>query len=272
MKLIKKRKLSEKFERWDLQIKDTHNFIAEGIVVHNTNLRCGLIRDDENSNPILMCGSKNHRRKIPLKLVQAPKVESGKLAWFINLWNKITFKKIAIQDKEAMANDWYSYPLTIPNVTMMLEALSNDTYGGKTYNGGKKRLQVELFGEVYGSVQGLHYGVPNGLAFRAFDLILDGKYVDYDVFVDVCNAFGVETVPLVYRGPFSITKVKEISEGQTLVTQEKQMREGVVVKPVCERFDPKIGRVILKFISDEYLQAKEPDKKGNVKVTDFQEQ
>ena len=31
------------------------------------------------------------------------------------------------------------------------------------------------------------------------------------------------------------------------------IREGVVVKPLVERNDPKLGRVILKYVGDTYL-------------------
>jgi len=34
------------------------------------------------------------------------------------------------------------------------------------------------------------------------------------------------------------------------------IREGVVVRPTIERIDPKVGRAVLKYISDEYLLAK----------------
>jgi hypothetical protein len=33
----------------------------------------------------------------------------------------------------------------------------------------------------------------------------------------------------------------------------QHIREGVVVRPVQERFDPQIGRAILKYLSDDYL-------------------
>jgi hypothetical protein len=32
-----------------------------------------------------------------------------------------------------------------------------------------------------------------------------------------------------------------------------QMREGVVVRPEKERTDPRVGRVVLKYVSDDFL-------------------
>jgi len=39
----------------------------------------------------------------------------------------------------------------------------------------------------------------------------------------------------------------------------KHLREGVVVKPLIERHDLKIGRAIAKYVSDDYLLAKHSD-------------
>jgi hypothetical protein len=62
----------------------------------------------------------------------------------------------------------------------------------------------------------------------------------------------VATVPVLERGPFSLARVAELSRGQTTLP-DQHIREGVVVRPVVERFDPRIGRVILKYLSDDYL-------------------
>jgi RNA ligase (TIGR02306 family) len=149
----------------------------------------------------------------------------------------------------------YWYPLTLPGVKELLEGLEQAGHS-----------QAILYGEVVGSkVQNLSYGFEGALGFRAFDILVDGKYLDYDTFDITCRHFGIETVPLLYRGPFSLDVVKNLSSGKT-VLQASHIREGVVVKPVVERIDPKVGRVVLKYISDEYLFGKE---KG--KVTDTED-
>ena len=45
MKIIKKEKIEERFIRFDLSIEDTHNFVCEGIVVHNTSSHISLNKD-----------------------------------------------------------------------------------------------------------------------------------------------------------------------------------------------------------------------------------
>lgn len=119
--------------------------------------------------------------------------------------------------------------------------------------------QVVLFGEVYGKVQSLRYGVPNGLAFRAFDLMVDGRYLDFGCFRGLCVAHGIEMVPVLAEEPFSMDRVRELSAGPSVVPGADHIREGVVVKPVRERHSPTVGRVILKYISDDYLCGNHED-------------
>ncbi|MGP0064383.1 MAG: RNA ligase (ATP) [Isosphaeraceae bacterium] len=123
-----------------------------------------------------------------------------------------------------------------------------------------------LFGELYGSgVQDMAYGLANGVkGFRAFDLSIDGKYLDFDEKVAVLERFGVEMVPHLYRGPFSWETVEEHTYGPTTLCPAESAgrfkgREGCVITPVKERYDADLGgsgRVILKSISADYLARK----------------
>lgn len=114
---------------------------------------------------------------------------------------------------------------------------------------------VGLACEVYGNeIQGnFAYDAGVGIGFRVFDISINGKYLDYDQFKYYTDSYGIPTVPVLYQGPFDIEKIKQYSEGSTLVGDKSPFREGVVVKPAVERTHPKIGRVILKYVSDTYL-------------------
>ena len=143
-----------------------------------------------------------------------------------------------------LASSTYWFPVTLPGVTALLEDL------------GSRHRQAILFGEVYGSkVQSLHYGATGRLGFAAFDVLAGGRYLDAGEFRSLCEKHGVPVVPVVYDGLFSIDAVKGVSGGRTLFADE-HIREGVVVRPKVERTDPKVGRVVLKYLSDEYLLAK----------------
>ncbi len=73
------------------------------------------------------------------------------------------------------------------------------------------------------------------------------------------------TVPILWRGPFSLERIAELSRGLTTLADD-HIREGVVVKPAKERFDPEVGRVVLKYLSDDYLLN---DKLRAADVTDL---
>ena len=139
----------------------------------------------------------------------------------------------------------------LPGVKALLEEFAV-TAGAKV---------VILFGEVYGQgVQSLHYGCNKKKGFRAFDLYVDGVFLNYGNFKTMCDMHGVETVPVVYEGPFDLATIKEVSVGDSSLPGAKNIREGVVVRPREERRDPAVGRMVLKFISPDYDLSKHKKK------------
>ena len=194
--------------------------------IHGTNCRVGSLPDEEGGYK-LVAGSHNLQRKEP-------------------------------ENEDGYESHLYWYPLgCIEGVTRLFLHLYSE----------QSNKQIILFGETYGKrVQKSHdYGETNALGFRAFDLYVDGRYVEFAAKMSLFQQFGIPTVPVLYRGPFSIEKVRELSSGQTTVIGATHIREGVVVAPVNERRDPTIGRVILKYVSDEYLLASD-------KNTDFKDE
>jgi RNA ligase (TIGR02306 family) len=127
---------------------------------------------------------------------------------------------------------------------------------------------IIIFGEIFGEgVQDMHYG-QDGIAFRAFDVSVDGKYLDYDSMVKYLEKYDIPTVPLLYRGPFSMEKMEELVDGPTTVCDQKSIkepfkgREGVVVRPLRERYDFDLGgsgRVVLKYVSVDYHERRNKD-------------
>jgi RNA ligase (TIGR02306 family) len=126
---------------------------------------------------------------------------------------------------------------------------------------------IVMFGELFGAgVQDMWYGLENGrVGFRAFDLAVNGKYVDFDVKQTLFTQFGVETAPVLYRGPFSRARVEEHVNGPTTLCPLDRAgkfkgREGIVITPVRERdvtTPAKVfERLILKAISFDYLERK----------------
>lgn len=144
-------------------------------------------------------------------------------------------------DDENLRRNTYWIPYTLPPVRALLEPLA------------ETHRQVILYGEIYGSsIQSFHYGQHKNVGFAAFDLLVDGHYLDWPDFAALCARAGLPTVPVLYEGPFSLEVVRQHSAGKTTF-DDTHIREGVVVKPLRERTDPKIGRVALKYLSDAYL-------------------
>ena len=119
--------------------------------------------------------------------------------------------------------------------------------------------EITLFGETLG-VQDLMYGLPKGeLDFRAFDLRVDGEFLPYGGaggFLDLMGEYGIPTVPVLWVGPFSQDALDHHTGGNSVVEKAGHIREGVVVRPTEERYDPTLGRVVLKSISASYLLRK----------------
>lgn len=116
-----------------------------------------------------------------------------------------------------------------------------------------------LYGEVYGPVQSLKYGLTQP-KFVAFATYRYGSWDDLLVLFSYLKSVGtaVPHVPVLYEGPFDEAKMKELAEQDSVVAQEKgHMMEGVVVVPQQERFHADIGRVALKHISNRYWEFKD---------------
>jgi RNA ligase (TIGR02306 family) len=123
-------------------------------------------------------------------------------------------------------------------------------------------MPVFLIGEVFGRtmgggvVQDLTYN-DEALAFRAFDMCIGNRgketYLGADSFDVQCAVMEISTVPMLYRGPYSKAVVLEHTDGNTTLTDKKQIREGVVVKSAFESKSAHFGRKIAKSVSDAYL-------------------
>ncbi len=74
------------------------------------------------------------------------------------------------------------------------------------------------------------------------------------------NADSLELAQVLATIPFSLDAIRCYSEGKTqLMAKDAHIREGVVVRPLRECNDPRVGRVILKYISDSYLFGEKSD-------------
>ncbi|MER6354402.1 RNA ligase (ATP) [Streptomyces sp. NPDC001634] len=122
--------------------------------------------------------------------------------------------------------------------------------------------RVGIFGEVYGAgVQDLTYGADGRretLGYAVFDVSAD---IDGEVrWLDAVELLAGELplVPRLYEGPYDISRVLDVAGGRETVSgRELHLREGVVIRPVAERYSPVTGgRAIAKAVSPAYLTRK----------------
>lgn len=116
---------------------------------------------------------------------------------------------------------------------------------------------VVLYGEVYGNVQSLTYGLGKGdVRFIAFAAVDQGRWMNQGHLFDALAIAGIPCCPVLHAGPFDHEHIKRLSEGDSSVSVVPgHMMEGVVVVPARERFHGSIGRVAVKHISNRYWES-----------------
>jgi RNA ligase (TIGR02306 family) len=122
---------------------------------------------------------------------------------------------------------------------------------------------VTIVGEIFGAgVQDLTYGMSNTeKAFRIFDVYVGargiGRWLEDDELDNFCAICGIDRVPILYRGPYSKAKMLELSQHTKSVFDNKQVREGIVIKTVPERtYHKGQCRASLKMINEDYYTRK----------------
>ena len=224
MKLLKKTKLKEHYKRYDLEIEGTHTFVAEGVVVHNTNCRVGFVQSDNydmDGKYIYVAGSHRVRRKEP---------EEGKSSLY-----------------------WLPYDLC-PNLKKMMYEL----WEIHCADDAKHAKGIVVYGEIYGAgVQDMQYDCVEGKGFRVFDISIGGEYMGHKKY-KLFKQYKIPCVPILYTGPYSAERVREFTDGDTTLGSQGKFkgREGVVITSATEETHPMIGRKILKSISADYLDRK----------------
>lgn len=110
-----------------------------------------------------------------------------------------------------------------------------------------------VFGEIVGPgiQKGYTYGHETDHAFYAYDVAVDGEYLDPVAFAHFCDERSIPRVPHLFTGEFEEGFVKGLATGDSTIGGQK-CREGVVIKPMQE-VKCMVGRKVLKLLSDEYL-------------------
>lgn len=115
-----------------------------------------------------------------------------------------------------------------------------------------------FLGETFGpGVQDLAY--QDYVDFRIFSTLIGYRsqytWQSFQDLEEIAETLGVQTVPLLYRGPFSKEVMDLHTSGDTTLNA-KHMREGIVIVPATERYDRRVGRVCFKSVSEAYILRK----------------
>jgi len=115
---------------------------------------------------------------------------------------------------------------------------------------------VAVYGEVYGQIQkGFPYDCkPGESKFRAFDILKEGQWLGAEEFIRICDENEIPRVPLIGFIPFNFEKLVELSQKSDVLNSE-HLEEGIVIKPLTERWHEKLGRVSLKLVNPKFLES-----------------
>ena len=139
---------------------------------------------------------------------------------------------------------------------------SNYVRWAKQFELDKKLKPGEIvFGEVVGhGIQGngYNYGFrPGTVGLFIYAVMVDGKYLDFDRFVNFCTTRGFNRVPLLYLGSFKDRPDNEfLWSGRVDCEKDIPCREGFVLATCKEQSCSWGCRKIIKMISPEYLLNK----------------
>lgn len=113
-----------------------------------------------------------------------------------------------------------------------------------------------LYGEAYGQVKGFKYDCQNGeVRFRCFDILQPNRqYVCVKRWHELCDKYNILKVPAVGSGtmPFNYEQLLELCQSKCPLGNP--INEGIVCRPLIERRDYRLGRVIIKLINPSYLE------------------
>ena len=161
---------------------------------------------------------------------------------------------------------WATHEFVYGSRRVQLQTGGSLYYSSDVYAEAAKRQGLDsrlrpgevVYGEIVGP--GIQKGFTYGFAkptFFAYDVMVDGVYLNPPEFWEWCKERDVWRVPLMYLGEYDKARVMEIASGESIIAPDTQpVIEGVVIKPNTEKTHPRIGRKVLKLVNDEYLMSK----------------
>jgi len=120
---------------------------------------------------------------------------------------------------------------------------------------------IVLFGELYGNVQKLKYGLEHDVSFLAFDVYdpVTQAYLTRKEIHELPQAFKLRFVPTLWIGNFYREKIYSLVDGPSLIKGADHIREGIVISSLHESrlpaWETRLDRKKLKLVSNNYLEG-----------------
>jgi RNA ligase (TIGR02306 family) len=230
------------------QARKSHPLFSKYTGIENFRNYTNLFRRGE---PVIFL-EKIHGSNVRLGLVNTYIKRKDPISLFLRLLKKIRTRTVEewvagshnVPRKigENPSDSPYTFLMSITAITNMIRAFKDMDVE-----------QVIVYAEVYGSkIQKLTYGV-DGYTYAVFDIKIDGEFLNWSALKEVCDAYGVSRVPVLYEGAFSADLVKEYGSGKSIVDGADNIREGLVIRPVHEDRTSAGMRKILKYKGIDYL-------------------
>lgn len=122
---------------------------------------------------------------------------------------------------------------------------------------------VVIYGEaIGGKQQGMSHTYGKELLFVAFDVRIDGNWLDVPNAEEVVKKFGLEFVHYV-KIPTELEAIDKerdspSEQARRVGIEEDKMREGVVLRPLMELTKNNGSRIIAKHKRDEFMETRTP--------------
>ena len=208
--------------KYDLET-GTHNFIADDIIVHNSNFRAGWLK----FKPRTLW------QKFKAMLGLGKQWEFVYGSHNVQLNRKFLYSGYYASNVYAKAVHKYNLKEVIPKSTV-------------------------VYGEIYGD--GIQKGYTYGCEqeeqkLAVFDITVNGEYLGREEFLTEAMCMKLTSAPVLFMGKFCDFDFTKIMKGPSTVHPSQLIKEGCVLKPVREE-KSYIGRKGLKCINPEYLLRK----------------
>lgn len=238
MRLIKKEKLLQKYNRWDIEVEGFHNFLAEGVVVHNSHLM--LIWDAKDDE---------------IKLAKRTSIiEDGE-----NFYGCLSVK-------EKYEKSFRNLIEFLKETKSCLNIIIHGEIFGGTYPGRKTEGAVKV-------QSGIFYCDWND--FYAFDLRCDGNYLDVDEANNLFQKFGFFFAKTIFEGSLQecINYKNDFNDPICtwlgLPEVENNITEGIVIRPKMVKKDNSGERIILKSKNSKWSEKQHhPKVKTEIVLSD----